>query len=320
MANQRVTKDPKAEKAKKPTNQVKDMDKTDSDGEEELENCANCGKTVLATHRALQCDMCGYWHHISCEKISEEIYTFLSKHDEPTLNWCCRKCTLVFRRVFGAVAGLENADSRLDERFTAMEKKIDMVMTNCKMEVVEEKFDTVMQTLKKNTIDVAAMQDCVGGVLKEQLKEDKEEEFRKSSRKTNVIVHGIAESKAAKVEDKCKEDDDQVQLMLHKMSCDDVSVKQVTRLGGIQTGLDARARPVRLILETEAAKNMVLQKAKNLHYQKDGGWNTVFVHQDLTPKEREKRRALVREIKELGNGRSKSDHCRRKDSGKKKYD
>jgi len=41
----------------------------------------------------------------------------------------------------------------------------------------------------------------------------------------------------------------------------------------------------------------VLRNGKNLRNLKEGGWETVFVHQDLTPKQREARNKLVQELK-----------------------
>ena len=42
----------------------------------------------------------------------------------------------------------------------------------------------------------------------------------------------------------------------------------------------------------------VLRNAKNLRLAKEGGWQTVFIHQDMTPKQQEARKQLVQELKE----------------------
>ena len=51
-------------------------------------------------------------------------------------------------------------------------------------------------------------------------------------------------------------------------------------------------------METEAHKEKVLESAKNLRNFKEGGFAKVFIHQDLTPKEREARKKLVEEMKQ----------------------
>ena len=61
---------------------VLDGDKVPSPWSDESELCADCGKCVLASQLGLQCDGCGLWHHSKCEKINEEIYDFLAKHED----------------------------------------------------------------------------------------------------------------------------------------------------------------------------------------------------------------------------------------------
>jgi len=85
------------------------------------ETCANCYKYVLPSHKALQCDGCGFWHHTSCANVSDEVYAFLSSHeDEQSIHWCCGKCTVMFRKLFGAVVKLEEAHGRLEKKFETL--------------------------------------------------------------------------------------------------------------------------------------------------------------------------------------------------------
>lgn len=67
-----------------------------------------------------------------------------------------------------------------------------------------------------------------------------------------------------------------------------------------------KPRPIKLVLETEEEKISLLKKAKNLRLAKEGGWETVFIHQDLTPREREMRKILVQEMKQR-QAKSKKD-------------
>ena len=90
------------------------------------ESCANCNKSVLPSHQALQCDGCGFWHHTSCANVSDEVYDFLSRHeDEDSIHWCCGKCTVMFRKIFGAVVKLEEAHGRLEKKLEKLEEKFD---------------------------------------------------------------------------------------------------------------------------------------------------------------------------------------------------
>ena len=146
------------------------------------------------------------------------------------------------------------------------------------------------------------MIDCVEKVLSVRSKEATDEEAEKAKRKTNVIVHGLPESHAAEASD--REDDDLglTASMLYEMKCDKVEVEQAVRLGrrpDVEDNADTyKPRPLKLVLKTEEQKVKVLTAARNLRVIKDGAWKDVFMHADLTMKEREVRRQLVAEMKE----------------------
>jgi len=53
-----------------------------------------------------------------------------------------------------------------------------------------------------------------------------------------------------------------------------------------------------VVLDSAESKISLLKKAKNLREAQEGGWSKVFIHQDLTPKQREARKPLVAELKE----------------------
>jgi len=54
---------------------------------------------------------------------------------------------------------------------------------------------------------------------------------------------------------------------------------------------------MKVTLDNEESKIQMIKCARNLRLAKDGGWVKVFVHQDLTPKQREARNILVQELK-----------------------
>ena len=65
-----------------------------------------------------------------------------------------------------------------------------------KFEKLEEKFDNMVDTWNKKSMDVMTMQDCVEGVMKVHIQEDKEEEAEKAKRKTSVIIYKLNEPQA----------------------------------------------------------------------------------------------------------------------------
>ena len=84
--------------------------------------------------------------------------------------------------------------------------------------------------------------------------------------------------------------------MLQEIDCGHAVVKQVSRFGKRQDGADAKDRPIKLVLMTEEAKQNVRLGAKNLRNKKEGLLDKVCIQQDWTPKEREVRRIMVKEL------------------------
>ena len=59
-----------------------------------------------------------------------------------------------------------------------------------------------------------------------------------------------------------------------------------------------KPRPLKLVLASEDQKDKILHRSKSLRGKKDKGMDKVFIHQDLTPRQRERRRQLVTELKD----------------------
>ena len=57
-------------------------------------------------------------------------------------------------------------------------------------------------------------------------------------------------------------------------------------------------RPIKLLTDSEAERTKLLAEAKNLRAVKKGGWKKVYVNPDLTPKERDLRKELLKTLKE----------------------
>ena len=93
--------------------------------------------------------------------------------------------------------------------------------------------------------------------------------------------------------------------MLHDIKCDDVKVQKAIRLGKRPTDVTSdgitKPRPLKLVLENEQQKLKILRSAKNLHRSQEGAMKAIFIHQDLTMKERQIRRQLVKELNDRRN-------------------
>ena len=139
---------------------------------------------------------------------------------------------------------------------------------------------------------------AVQGALHGVLQQDKAEEMEIEQRKKNVIVHGVPESQVASPDQRVDEDVTVLAAMFHEVGVDDVQVKSVVRLGKRSEDPTQNPRPMKVVLDTVEGKTMLLRNAKNLRQSQEGGWTKVFIHQDLTPRQREARKPLVAELKQ----------------------
>lgn len=292
----------KSRKSEKQTGEAADDDNQDK--QHRAEYCADCGKDVLDSQKAVSCDGCGLWHHTSCEKVTEEIYSFLCTNNDPSLHWMCRKCAVIFQQLFTSVKRIDEAQKKLEEKFDAMMSKFEAASRipdagqEDAQKRLEDKVDAMMNEMKNSNQKPESIQECVEEALKTKTREDKEEEEEIHKRRNCAIIHGLTESTSEEAEDRIDEDCCNIASMLHELECDDVKVVKTIRLGRRLEGPDVKPRPVKLILDTEESKDQLLSSAKNLQRKKEGGWNKIYIHQDLTPRQRQARSMLVKEMKE----------------------
>ena len=205
------------------------------------------------------------------------------------------------------------AMGRLMEKLCNIEDRMDgkadvqhLAAVEAKVKTVEGKLDNMEQEIKEmkqnKRSEESTVIDCVEKVILARTKDSIEEEAEKARRKTNVIVHGLPEFRALEASEREEDDFGLVASMLHEMKCDDVETAQTDRLGRRPEANDEagthKPRPLKIVLKSEEQKIHVLTSAKNMRLIKDGDWKNVFLHADLTMKEREIRRQLVSEMKE----------------------
>ena len=182
-------------------------------------------------------------------------------------------------------AHVEDRMKDIDDRFTRHEQ------------IMQDKVTTLaasMEEARKVDSDLNSdkVLECVEKVMNIKDQETKDEEAERNRRKTSVIVHGVAESGTDDSSQRESDDLCVMASMLQELECNEVKLQKITRLGK-HSNTATKPRPLKLVLETEDEKIAVLKKAKNLRHAKEGGWEKVFIHQDLTPKEREVRKVLL---------------------------
>ena len=192
-----------------------------------------------------------------------------------------------------AECGLELQKS-INSKLSEMESKISVEKEQPKWSEIETKGITTAMT--EVTADVAS--------LRKQTEEDKAEQEEIYRRKNCVIIHGLAEAMTTDKQEAKKHDVDLITDLLHELRCDDLSVGTIIRLGEDpskrprQEGEEAKPRPVKMVMASESQKDKLLFQAKNLRTTTQLRFKGIFIHQDLTPLQRQMRHKLVLELKE----------------------
>jgi len=277
------------------------------------------------------------WKCTTCLGISDELYDELTAPSKNCLHWFCTNCEeIVFDNLAPTgekiadtldklsdkthgieqriIENFDRIEMQLIERINAveqlLEKKTESDTTQWQLvekrlkkleerptviEEVQERIEFKVDQLKRNMDEpmVQVVQGAVEGVLQQ----DKEEEMEIERRVKNVIVHGVPESQVDSSDQRVEEDLAVLAAMFQEVGTEEVQVQSVVRLGKRNTE-SAHPRPMKVVLNSVDGKVKLLQNAKNLRTKQDGGWSKIFIHQDLTPRQREARKPLVSELKQ----------------------
>jgi len=184
---------------------------------------------------------------------------------------------------------------KLEENLLEKVNAIEVRLT--KIEVKPVATEEVQQRLEHKMDQIRTNNEPVVQAVQEAIQEDKAEEVEIDRRKTNVIIHGVAESDDDNADQRIDDDSTVLAAMFHELKVENVKVESIVRLGKRAVNPAQNPRPMKVVLDSVDSKLSILRKAKNLRELQDGNWSKVFVHQDLTPKQREARKPLVVELK-----------------------
>lgn len=123
-------------------------------------------------------------------------------------------------------------------------------------------------------------------------------------RKSNIIVHGIEESKCEEAEAKRKEEEVTLKASFNTININFDIVKRHYRVGKIQQD---RPRPIILVLNDAEKRNSILQAAKKLQKQDVIPPKRIYFNPDLDKQDRDKLKELRAERNRLNDERGSDD-------------
>ena len=293
------------------------------------------GADVRALQCDQCCAADSVWKCADCLGIGNDLYGLLMAGAGAELQWICDTCKNrngklrdgdIDDRTGKLAEQLEKVLSRMSTFDEMMrQSRSEMLQWQAKIEeLVSKRSDTVSDAVqsievlrsdvevqlqefrKQDKLDVMKVKDCVQQAIDVRSQEEKEEEAERLKRKTSIIIHGLAESTEELAADRHDDDINQVAAVFSELDCNEAKIEKLFRLGrrsGVeQSGDDVastavRSRPLKVVLNSEEQKIQILVRAKNLR-KKEDTWAKIYIHQDLTLKEREHRNVLLEQIRE----------------------
>jgi len=190
-----------------------------------------------------------------------------------------------------SVEGIQAIEVRLDTKPDPNQSK--PVSRDLQLlEEVQSRLEHKVDVLRTNIDEPIAL------AVHDVLQQDKAEELEIEKRKTNVVIHGLAESQDDSSDQRISDDLAVLSAMFHEAGVENAKVENVVRLGRRPSDPTQNPRPMKVVLDSVDSKITLLKKSKNLRENQEGGWRRIVIHQDLTPKQREARKPLVAELKQ----------------------
>ena len=206
----------------------------------------NSGKTKF-----IKCDFCKNQYCFKCSKLKQTLFNEIGK--EESILWTCSHCRIAMPGVNQMMTSIRNLEMKVGEIQNQIKNQTELPKTD-------------------------------KDLIRQVIREEKEEEVEIEQRKFNIIVHKLPESKQGTVEDRKKDDSETVQSLISEALHVDVEVENAFRLGHFNRE-DQRTRPVRFSVHDMDGKRKVLNASKNLKNVE--GYSNIYFTPYLTRSQRE---------------------------------
>ena len=273
--------------------------------------CFVCKKTVSTKDKALQCDCCNYWHHISCEEVSAQTYKTLVGIKESGVKWYCRKCDVGVHGILRQIVILNANQKETNDRLSYVETKLyDVESLEERLKQVESRLEEFVKNPPPSqpcsskpksfaeavALDKKDIEEIVELRTKEKLKEVED----KARRQKNVIIFRLDESSDETKEEKDMEDKVSVERILREIKMDNVKPTNMFRLKGNALHRD-RARPLKVCFRSQIIRDDFLKAFSDFRKRSkssdDSLSSKVSIRKDLTREERIADDKLFKEMK-----------------------
>ena len=280
-----------------------------------------CGVLVKDGEPGVRCDVCMFWFHPECQAIPKAAHTALQKFK--ILSWICAECKLSLHK--GRDVGqtsqsqINLLDSKIDRVESLVKDNLQKIQASLSEHVEAAKAQTRQIELAVQSVELqkGSYAQAVKGTCSDVIKQvtakidaipkpvqhkhsiNTAEEISgvfdnfldKEKRKSNVVVHNLAESSGESYAEIVEQDVKKFVEMIKEGLSLNVRVVKAFRVGK-----KSQTKPRLLIVCTEnvEVKTDVLKLAPQLRQSAE--YSNIYITPDLTWREREEGRRLREEL------------------------
>ena len=278
-----------------------------------VDTCGHCNKKCTGKGKlgeAIQCDLCCFWVHASCEGLDNNDYKSfiqLSSTDMESFVYFCKlnKCYLRFKQLLSAsstcslqaptqspevIETLQSKYNKLNDSVSALSSKIDNLCSNSSQ--LQHQLASEATSLVSNpSSQFSHLNSPVSATV--QVTTIVDEYLDRDRRKSNLVIYGLPESTLASSTERQQQDTKKFcDLVKHEFKISNLDINKSYRLGKYN---ENNVRPLLVIILDNQARSYLLRNAKSLRCSNT--YQNVYISPDLTPKERETNKLLRHELR-----------------------
>lgn len=85
--------------------------------------CRSCMKTVSENDNAVFCEICNFWFHCRCQKITDEMYAALCQYNSE-LHWFCSNCNAGAGKILMSISKLHTKVEKLEDEMERIKSEL----------------------------------------------------------------------------------------------------------------------------------------------------------------------------------------------------
>ena len=191
-----------------------------------------------ADDKAIECEICKGWLHISCVDIKHNEYEVLAAHLLGTIHWYCADCNLKSLELHRLVFGLQDRLRKSEEEIDGIKKDV-----NAKLSRIESEYEAVRE-------DIKALNQRIDDGIKHCMA-DSEKLMKSMQSETDNTIENVKKGLNTKVSI------DEMETALHQHAADTYATKIKNEVDQHLNGMDSQISRVNIKIDEVRKKTIV---------------------------------------------------------------